>query len=189
MPRRDKPAIHAAPKRGKRLPSVRTIAEPAKILEGHVQDTRAAVRGRYRQTRTDHLRQYADAGQIDEAMLKAAQWYEERFRAVFERSGRDSTDLNAGGGSTGSKTPLNQYQALCLREIMAVDSRLSFTNRRIIRGICGEGHHATECIRAVTGEHSRHFPIPRFREALTKLIGAIDGARFNKWTTLLNPVN
>ena len=161
------------------------MAAPPKILEGHVQDTKGDIRGRYRQTKSNMLRTYADSGQIDEAMLEAAEWYEERFLAVFA-TGRDSTDMDSVSGSAGSRTPLSQYQAESLREIIAVDSRLTAENRQIVRGICGEGKGASECVREVTGEESRHFPIPRFREALTRLVSAIVRARKQHWTVCMS---
>jgi hypothetical protein len=169
------------------MPAVRTVAEPAKVMDGHVQDTKPSVRGRYRQTHSDPLRTYADAGQIDEPQLEAARWYESRFQAVYA-SGRDSTDLGTQCGSLGSTTPLSQYQAVSLREIIAVDSRLSGDNRRIVRLICGESRPATESVQTVTGELSPHYPIPRFREALNKLGAAIQKARKEHWTVVMTRV-
>lgn len=166
---------------------MRTVEGPALVLEGHVQDTKVNVRGRYRQTRSNLLRNYADAGQIDEAMHSSAEWYEERFKTIFS-SGRDSTDIDGKIGSPGTTTPLSQLQADYLRQIVAVDSRLSFENRLIVRGICGEGRHASECVATVTGQFSPHFPIPRFREALTKLGAAIVDARNDHWTVYLKRV-
>lgn len=159
---------------------------PARLRDGHVQEFRGETRGRYRQTASAPLRGYADAGQISEPQLRAGEWYEERFSIMYH-CGRDET--YDGTGSASVRMPLTADQADAMRQIVSVDSRLSFENRLIIRGICGEGKHATECIQQVTGEMSKHYPIPRFREALTKLEDAINDAEANRWKISLKPVN
>lgn len=79
---------------------------PAAVKEGHVQEIRGAHRGRYRQTKSNHLRCYADAGQISEEQFRAAEWYEERFLTIHKSPCRDSTDVDARFSSDTSRAPL-----------------------------------------------------------------------------------
>lgn len=162
-----------------------TPAGPAKIVDGHVQDIAAGRRGGWRQTQTDHLRTYADGRQISEDQLEAARWYEEFYRKR-EPAGETKFERVSGGG-TG--LPIGATQAAAMKRIIAVDTRLSEQNRLIIRAICGDGHNATHVIRMVTGEQGKHYPIPRFREALNALRTAILSARKDEWTALLQSVN
>lgn len=188
-----KPAIDeealgtAAKSRKKRAVLPFTPEAPPTIVEGHVQEIAGARRGAWRQANSDPLRTYADHGQINEDQFEAGKWYEEKYLAK-SASGRDSTDLDRVSGG-GAGLPISLIQAEAMKQIIAVDTRLSQENRTIIRAICGDGHHASHVIRMVTGEQGRTYPIPRFREALNALRSAILSARKDKWTALLQTVN
>lgn len=154
---------------------------PPKLMEGHVQDTKGDIRGRYRQTKSQGLlRNYADEHQISEDQLKAGEWY--RHRALIlqaSNTGKDSTDADARLSRSGAaRAPASNYQGLCLNEMISVESHLSEDDRFIIREVCGKDREASLVMRErFPREKSRHYPIPRLREALTKLDRAIANAR------------
>ncbi len=180
------PQLGKAAKSRKRRVTLPFVPEgPAKIMEGHVQDLAAGRRGGWRQTQSDHLGTYADSGQINEGQLEAARWYEETYRA---RGKTGETNFERRSASS-DPVPIGQAQQEAIRRILAVDSQLSEENRLIVRGVCGEGHHAGKVVRDVTGEDGRHYPIPRFRESLNALRKAIVDARRCGWKFRLQPVN
>lgn len=167
---------------------------PPKLMDGHVQDAKGETRGRYRQTKSQGLlRNYADEGQINEDHLKAGEWY--RHRALVlqaSNTGKDSTDVDARLSRSGqSRAPASNYQGLCLSEMISVESHLSEDDRFIVREVCGKDQEASLVMRErFPKEKSRHYPLPRLREALTKLDRAIANARvggFKKF--LLRVVN
>lgn len=168
----------------------RSPQAPARVLEGHVQDLKT---GRYRQTKSQGLLQnYADEKQIGEDHLRAGNWYWERAMVLrLSDTGRDSSDIDAklsGGGK--ARMPLNAYQGLCLRELISVESHLSVDDRYIIREVCGKEREATHVMRErFPREKSKHYPIPRLREALTKLNTAISNARVGRFKFHLKVVN
>jgi hypothetical protein len=174
------------PKRKKvvRLPFIPEA--PAAIKDGHVQEAKGAVRGRYRQTKDDPLRSYADSGQINEDQYMAGDWYAEKLKAMAP-GGRDSTNVDRVTG--GSGFPINDTMADATKKVISVDSHLSPADRRILRKILGDGLTATEAVREVTGEDGRHYPVPRLREALQSLVRGIQAARASKWRFLLTSVN
>lgn len=156
------------------------VAEsPPKIMPGHIKEVRAGLSNCFRQTRADPLRGYADAGQITEDQLMAGKWYEENF-AMRDAGSRDSTDLDRVSGAGGGLS-ITDRQADATKKIIAVESRLSVVDRRLIRQVCGEGMHATQAVKMVTGQISAHYPVPRFKEALDNLRGAIIGAKRDGW--------
>jgi hypothetical protein len=182
---RDLPIGKAAKSRKRRTVLPFTPDEPAKIMEGHVQDLAPGRRGGWRQTDSDRLGTYADSGQINEDQLEAARWYQETYRArephcetKFERVSRGSNGL-----------PISLIQGEAMKRIIAVDTRLSEENRLIVRAICGEGHHASHVVRMVTGEQGKHYPIPRFREALNALRNAILAAKKDGWKAMMERVS
>lgn len=163
---------------------------PAKLLEGHVQDLKT---GRYRQTKSQGLLQnYADEKKIGEDHLRAGNWYWERAKILAQSAtGRDSTDVDAKLSAAGkARMPLNAYQGLCLRELISVESHLSKDDRFIIREVCGKEREATLVMRErFPRERSKHYPLPRLREALTKLNTAISNARVGRFKFHLKVVN
>jgi hypothetical protein len=160
---------------------------PSAIKDGHVQEAKGTVRGRYRQTKDDPLRGYADAGQINEDQYMAGDWYAEKLKAM-QPSGRDSTNVDRVTGA-GSGFPINDTMADATKKVISVDSHLPQTDRQILRSILGDGFTATEAVREATGEDGRHYPVPRLREALQSLVRAISAARASKWRFLLTTVN
>lgn len=169
------------PRKRKRGNGPSIVAEaPPKVMPGHVTETRAGLANCFRQTRSDPLRGYADAGQINEDQLLAGKWYEEHF-AARNAAGKDSTDLDRVSGG-GAGLTITERQAEAGRRVIAVESRLSVIDRRIIRHVCGEGMHATQAVKLVTGQLSAHYPIPRFKEALDNLRFAIIAAKRDGWT-------
>lgn len=160
---------------------------PAAVKDGHVQEAKGVVRGRYRQTKADPLRPYADSGQINEDQYMAGDWYAEKLKAMAP-SGRDSTNVDRVTGA-GSGFPINDTMADATKKLISVDSHLAATDRRILRAILGDGFTATEAVREATGEEGRHYPVPRLREALQSLVRAIPAARSAGWRFLLTSVN
>lgn len=169
------------PKTAIRQPALpRNFEEPPRVVEGMVQDITGANRGRYRQTKSNPLRNYADSGQITEEQFLAGEWYEKQFKAMYPQ-GRDSTDLDRVTGG-GAGLLIAECQADAMRRVIAVDSRLSASDRAIVRMVCGEGNDATGAVRSATKEMSKNYPVPRFKEALESLITAIAKSAKDKWS-------
>lgn len=170
----------------KRQPATpRNFDPPPKVVEGMVQDIRGETRGRYRQTKSNPLRNYADNNQITEEQFLAGEWYERQYKSMYP-GGRDSTDLDRVSGS-GSGQLIADVQSDAIKKIIAVESRLSASDRAIVRKVCGDGEEATSAVRIVTRQQSERFPIPRFREALDNLVTAISRSLKNGWSVDMKP--
>lgn len=158
----------------------RNFDPPPKDMEGMVQDIRGETRGRYRQTKSNPLRNYADAGQITEEQFLAGEWYESRFKEMYPQ-GRDSTDLDRVTGG-GAGLLIAEAQSDAIKKIIAVESRLSPSDREIIRRVVGEGHHATVAVSAAVSGREKGYPIQRFGQALECLVTAIARSIKDGWT-------
>ena len=108
------------------------------------------------------------------ARFEAGKRYGEMF-ALAQSSGRDSTDMDriskSGGGAS-----LSDAQAMSIRRLIAVDSRMGERDRAIVRLVCGLGYFPSEAVRQVCEDY-RHTIPARLREALDGLVEAFNSAR------------
>jgi len=112
-----------------------------------------------------------------EARLTAGKRYGEMF-ALAQSSGRDCTDLDRISTSTGSGG-VSDSQSAAIRQLIAVDSRMSARDRQIVRLVCGEGYFPSEAVRQVCADYKHTIPA-RLREALDGLVEAFAQARREK---------
>lgn len=102
----------------------------------------------------------------------------EAYRTHYEtlhRSGRDSTDMNVGGGCT---TPWTQSQADAGKEIKKIESRMHPRDAIVVRKFCGEGFSMVDALRAARIDFHPNGVTYRIREALDDLVAATTGRKF-----------
>lgn len=108
------------------------------------------------------------------ARLEAGRRYEKLFVLALG-AGRDSTDMDRIDTSFGSGS-LSESQSAAIRQLIAVESRLSRNDRLIVRMVCGQGYWPSEAVRTVCADY-RHTIPARLREALDGLVEAFAASR------------
>jgi hypothetical protein len=157
---------------------------PAKLHAGLVVQLvhrpRIGTFRRVRNTKESVILSYKENGQINQSEYDAGEAYEKDFQLLFA-SGKDSLDFGV-GGKPSSFAPVSQAQADAMTRLIAIESRLSQCNRKIVRMVCGENHWASYAVRHVTKEDAKAFAMPRFREAMRCLVSASARAKGEGWT-------
>jgi hypothetical protein len=78
-------------------------------------------------------------------------------------------------GQLAGGAPRHDAQAMAIRRLIAVDSRMSERDRAIVRLVCGLGYFPSEAVRQVCEDYKHTIPA-RLREALDGLVEAIASA-------------
>lgn len=182
------------PKKGSNPVAPIPAEAPARIRPEHIQDrTISAVAGspvawrtrcwpieaayeNHRLATPSHAlskEKFVNAGNENTRWL-AIREYDELYCQVFERSGRDSTDMDrVDGGGDGS---WSETRADALKKLISVDSCMSLKDRTICRQLC-EGHTLPYAVRQACGDDFVHAVAARVRDALDALDNALTRAR------------
>lgn len=106
----------------------------------------------------------------------------ERFNAGLEysnhferihRSGRDSLDMSARGGSTSAK----DWQQASRDWIKRIHDKLPLRDRIVVERFCGEGYSIVESLRAAHILFHPNSAAWRLRETMDELVYAVTGRR------------
>lgn len=172
------------------------VEAPAKILETHTRDRLLSavagsplgwrnnnwpIRTAYENDRLATPSHVLSKEKIVKDKDQNTRWlamseYDEAYCQVFERTGRDSTDLDrveGGGGVTWM-----EIREDAVKKLVSIDSEMSEKDRTIIRKLC-EGYSLPGAVKAACGEEFVHAVAARVRDALDALDDAITRAREN----------
>lgn len=112
-------------------------------------------------------------GKIDDEQYAAG----DELRRLYEMravSGRDSTDMAPGTGSSGLRVPFSQLQVDAIRRLERLRTRIKERDWIILEKFCGEGWSMAEAVRAATLCHPSGV-LFRVQEALEELVSARGG--------------